>query len=90
MTTADTVKISSGIGSSPTSPSSPSKVTVAAVPIALLPVEELRAGYAEVVKTALIAGGGLWERVLALPPLLSDQQVGQLAYRTATRLRPAL
>ena len=34
--------------------------------LATLPVEELRAGYAEVVKTALIAGGGLWERVLAL------------------------
>ena len=28
-----------------------------------LPAEELAAGYAEVVKTALIAGGGLWESV---------------------------
>jgi shikimate kinase/3-dehydroquinate synthase len=28
-----------------------------------LPAEELAAGWAEVVKTALIAGGGLWERV---------------------------
>jgi shikimate kinase/3-dehydroquinate synthase len=37
--------------------------------LATLPVEELRAGYAEVVKTALIAGGDLWERVLELPPL---------------------
>ena len=37
--------------------------------LATLPVEELRAGYAEVVKTALIAGGGLWDRVLALAPL---------------------
>ena len=37
--------------------------------LATLPAEELRAGYAEVVKTALIAGGGLWERVLALAPL---------------------
>jgi shikimate kinase/3-dehydroquinate synthase len=34
-----------------------------------LPVEELNAGYAEVVKTALIAGGRLWERVCALAPL---------------------
>ncbi len=34
-----------------------------------LPAEELSAGYAEVVKTALIAGGRLWERVLALSPL---------------------
>ena len=31
--------------------------------LATLPPEELAAGYAEVVKTALIAGGGLWERV---------------------------
>jgi shikimate kinase/3-dehydroquinate synthase len=37
--------------------------------LATLPVEELRAGYAEVVKTALIAGGGLWEQVLALAPV---------------------
>src|SRR2546421_2951840 len=28
-----------------------------------LPAEELAAGYAEVVKTALIAGGALWERI---------------------------
>jgi shikimate kinase/3-dehydroquinate synthase len=31
--------------------------------LATLPSEELAAGYAEVVKTALIAGGSLWERV---------------------------
>jgi shikimate kinase/3-dehydroquinate synthase len=31
--------------------------------LATLPPEELAAGYAEVVKTALIAGGDLWERV---------------------------
>ncbi len=31
--------------------------------LASLPAEELAAGYAEVVKTALIAGGDLWERV---------------------------
>ncbi|HEV7808273.1 MAG TPA: bifunctional shikimate kinase/3-dehydroquinate synthase [Solirubrobacteraceae bacterium] len=30
-----------------------------------LPAEELAAGYAEVVKTALIAGGGLWDRIAA-------------------------
>jgi shikimate kinase/3-dehydroquinate synthase len=34
-----------------------------------LPAEELAAGYAEVVKTALIAGGGLWERIAAGRPL---------------------
>jgi shikimate kinase/3-dehydroquinate synthase len=33
--------------------------------LATLPPEELAAGYAEVVKTALIAGGQLWERVRA-------------------------
>ena len=31
--------------------------------LATLPAAELAAGYAEVVKTALIAGGELWERV---------------------------
>lgn len=31
--------------------------------LATLPAEEVAAGYAEVVKTALIAGGALWERV---------------------------
>ena len=31
-----------------------------------LPPEELSAGFAEVVKTALIAGGSLWERVRQL------------------------
>ena len=31
--------------------------------LASLPAEELAAGYAEVVKTALIAGGGLWEQI---------------------------
>ena len=34
-----------------------------------LPGEELTAGFAEVVKTALIAGGGLWERVRAIDAL---------------------
>lgn len=34
--------------------------------LATLPSEELAAGFAEVVKTALIAGGPLWERVRAI------------------------
>jgi shikimate kinase/3-dehydroquinate synthase len=40
-------------------------VSVLADPLALgtLPPEELRAGYVEVVKTALIAGGELWAKV---------------------------
>jgi shikimate kinase/3-dehydroquinate synthase len=33
--------------------------------LSTLPAEELAAGYAEVVKTALIAGGWLWERIRA-------------------------
>jgi shikimate kinase/3-dehydroquinate synthase len=33
--------------------------------LATLPPEEVASGYAEVVKTALIAGGALWERVAA-------------------------
>jgi 3-dehydroquinate synthetase/shikimate kinase len=37
--------------------------------LATLPAEEVAAGYAEVLKTALIAGGGLWERVSAGEPI---------------------
>jgi shikimate kinase/3-dehydroquinate synthase len=33
--------------------------------LATLPAEEVAAGYAEIVKTALIAGGALWDRVRA-------------------------
>lgn len=41
----------------------PSAVLVDPTTLATLPREELAAGYAEVVKTAIIAGGDLWERV---------------------------
>jgi shikimate kinase/3-dehydroquinate synthase len=37
--------------------------------LSTLPVEELRAGFAEVIKTALIAGGELWQRVRSLEPV---------------------
>lgn len=37
--------------------------------LATLPAEEMAAGFAEVLKTALIAGGALWERVRALDSL---------------------
>jgi shikimate kinase/3-dehydroquinate synthase len=37
--------------------------------LATLPAEELAAGFTEVLKTALIAGGDLWERVRALESL---------------------
>jgi shikimate kinase / 3-dehydroquinate synthase len=41
----------------------PSSVVADVETLATLPREETAAGYAEVVKTALIAGGDLWERV---------------------------
>jgi shikimate kinase/3-dehydroquinate synthase len=41
----------------------PSAVLSDSATLATLPREELAAGYAEVVKTALISGGQLWERV---------------------------
>jgi len=37
--------------------------------LATLPAAELASGYAEVVKTALIAGGSLWERIAADHPI---------------------
>ncbi len=49
-----------------------------------LPDEELAAGYAEVVKTALIAGGELWERVRAGA---DPKDQGVIAACTRTKLR---
>lgn len=46
----------------------PSSVVVDVDTLKTLPPEEAAAGYAEVVKTALIAGGHLWERVRAGDP----------------------
>ncbi len=40
--------------------------------LATLPAEEMAAGFAEVVKTGLIAGGRLWERVVALEELVPE------------------
>jgi shikimate kinase / 3-dehydroquinate synthase len=47
----------------------PSAVIADTSTLATLPAEELAAGFAEVVKTALIAGGDLWERVRSLEQL---------------------
>ena len=44
--------------------------------LATLPAPELAAGYAEVVKTALIAGGALWDRVATGAPIDDDVIVG--------------
>ena len=42
----------------------PAAVIVDTATLATLPQEELAAGYAEVVKTALITGGMLWQRII--------------------------
>ena len=47
----------------------PSAVIADTTTLATLPPEEHAAGYAEVLKTALIAGGTLWERVAAGEPV---------------------
>ena len=52
--------------------------------LASLPEEELAAGYAEVVKTALIAGGGLWDLVRGGAPPGSLEVVAACAH---TKLR---
>jgi shikimate kinase/3-dehydroquinate synthase len=44
----------------------PAAVIADVAALATLPAEELRAGFTEVLKTALLAGGDLWERVRAL------------------------
>lgn len=50
----------------------PSGVIVDTGTLATLPPEEHAAGYAEVVKTALIAGGALWDRIAAGEPVDDD------------------
>ena len=50
----------------------PSAVLVDPATMATLPQAELASGWAEVIKTALIAGGALWDRVRAGAPLDRD------------------
>jgi shikimate kinase/3-dehydroquinate synthase len=50
----------------------PAAVLADTATLATLPPEEHAAGYAEVVKTALIAGGTLWQRVAAGAPVDDD------------------
>jgi shikimate kinase / 3-dehydroquinate synthase len=52
--------------------------------LATLPPAELAAGYAEVVKTALIAGGSLWARVEAGAPV--DERIIAACVRTKLRV----
>jgi 3-dehydroquinate synthetase/shikimate kinase len=50
----------------------PAGVLVDPATLATLPAAELSAGYAEVIKTALIAGGTLWQRIAADRPIDDD------------------
>ncbi|HEY7965686.1 MAG TPA: bifunctional shikimate kinase/3-dehydroquinate synthase [Solirubrobacteraceae bacterium] len=50
----------------------PAGVIVDPATLDTLPAQEVAAGYAEVVKTALIAGGSLWERIAADHPIDDD------------------
>jgi len=47
----------------------PSGVLVDPATLQTLPAQEWSAGYAEVIKTAIIAGGALWERIAADRPI---------------------
>jgi len=51
----------------------PAAVIADVATLATLPAAERAAGYAEVIKTAIIAGGSLWQRVASNAPL--DEQV---------------
>jgi shikimate kinase/3-dehydroquinate synthase len=62
----------------------PAGVLVDPAVLDTLPAEERAAGYAEVVKTALIAGGPLWERVAAGAPV--DEAVVRACARTKLRV----
>ncbi len=50
----------------------PAAVLVDPLTLETLPAEEASAGYAEVIKTALIAGGTLWDRIAADQPVDDD------------------
>ena len=60
----------------------PAAVLTEPAALETLPAPELAAGFAEVVKTALIAGGPLWDRVRAIDPL-DPRAVGQVVFDCA-------
>jgi shikimate kinase / 3-dehydroquinate synthase len=62
----------------------PSAVIADTTTLATLPPEELAAGYAEVIKTALIAGGALWEQLRAGVAPVDPQVIARCAQ---TKLR---
>jgi shikimate kinase / 3-dehydroquinate synthase len=66
----------------------PAAVVTDPVTLTSLPDSELRAGFAEVLKTGLVAGGRLWEDVRAMPPLREAlendvERVVRVVYRCA-------
>ncbi|MEX1141686.1 MAG: bifunctional shikimate kinase/3-dehydroquinate synthase [Thermoleophilaceae bacterium] len=61
----------------------PSAVICDPATLETLPAEELAAGYAEVVKTALIAGGALWARVRRGGPVDDEAVLGCLRTKLA-------
>jgi shikimate kinase / 3-dehydroquinate synthase len=63
----------------------PTAVVVDPDTLTTLPPEELAAGWAEVVKTALIAGGALWERVRR-PDSATDRDLVLACARTKLRV----
>ncbi len=64
----------------------PSAVIADTSTLATLPAAELAAGFAEVVKTALIAGGELWERVRRLTALDPESLAGVVFDCARTKL----
>jgi shikimate kinase / 3-dehydroquinate synthase len=64
----------------------PSAVIADTSTLVTLPAEEMAAGFAEVVKTALIAGGDLWERVRKLKELDPENLVDVVFECARTKL----
>jgi shikimate kinase/3-dehydroquinate synthase len=60
----------------------PAAVIADTATLATLPEEELRAGFVEVLKTALLAGGGLWERVRELEEI-DPAELGDVIFECA-------
>ncbi len=60
----------------------PVAVMVDTATLQTLPRPELSAGYAEVLKTALLAGGALWERVVGLSSL-RPEEIGDVIFSCA-------
>jgi shikimate kinase / 3-dehydroquinate synthase len=60
----------------------PAAVLADTATLASLPPEELAAGFVELLKTGLLAGGELWERTRALEAL-APEQLGELVFSCA-------